>query len=102
VRVELEMLEHHADARSQCGQVGRARANLDAFDPDASRLIGSRPLMHLISVLLPEPDGPHITTTSPRLIDIVQSRSTTVGPYGFDTLSRTIIGSSVMQGREAP
>ena len=36
----------------------------------------SRPLMHLIRVDLPEPDGPHTTTTSPRAILRVTSLST--------------------------
>ena len=52
--------------------------------------------MHLISVLLPEPDGPQITTTSPRPIAVVQPRSTGVAPYDLQTLSRTIIGSSAI------
>ena len=37
---------------------------------------GSSPLMHLISVLLPEPDGPQITTTSPLAMLIEQSSRT--------------------------
>src|SRR2546425_7529220 len=52
--------------------------------------------MHLIRVLLPDPEGPQITTTSPRPIAVVQPRSTAVEPYDFHTLSRTIIGASVI------
>jgi len=36
--------------------------------------------MHLIKVLLPDPDGPQMTTTSPRATDNEQSRSTCDGP----------------------
>src|ERR671934_3026690 len=37
---------------------------------------GSSPLTHLISVDLPEPDGPHTTTTSPLATSVEQSFST--------------------------
>ena len=47
--------------------------------------IGSRPLTVLISVDLPEPDGPHTTTTSPLLIFTLQSCSTCTGPYHLET-----------------
>ena len=36
--------------------------------------------MHFMSVLLPEPEGPQMTTTSPRLIVRLQPRSTGVVP----------------------
>ena len=39
--------------------------------------------MHLISVLLPEPDGPQITTTSPLAMLIEQLSRTWNGPYHF-------------------
>ena len=37
---------------------------------------GSTPLKHLISVYLPEPDGPQTTTTSPLATSVEQSFST--------------------------
>ena len=37
---------------------------------------GSSPLTHLINVDLPEPDGPHTTTTSPLATSAEQSLST--------------------------
>ena len=37
---------------------------------------GSSPFTVLISVDLPEPEGPHTTTTSPFLTSVVQSVST--------------------------
>ena len=40
----------------------------------------SSPFMHFTSVLLPDPDGPQITTTSPRARVAEQSRSTGVLP----------------------
>ena len=42
---------------------------------------GSRPLTHLISVDLPEPEGPQTTTTSPFSILVLQSVSTLKSPY---------------------
>ena len=42
---------------------------------------GSSPLTHLISVDLPEPEGPQTTTTSPLATSAEQSLSTCVGPY---------------------
>ena len=53
---------------------------------------GSNPLMHLISVLLPEPDGPQITTTSPLAMLIEQSSSTWNGPYHLLTFLSSITG----------
>ena len=37
---------------------------------------GSSPFTHLISVLLPEPEGPQTTTTSPLATRVLQSLST--------------------------
>jgi hypothetical protein len=65
VREQLEVLEHHADAGAQARQVGLRVADRNAVDRDAPCWKGSRPLTHLISVDLPEPDGPQTTTTSP-------------------------------------
>ena len=56
--------------------------------------IGSSALMVLISVDLPEPDGPHTTTTSPLLIEVEQSLSTCTGPYHLDTFLSSIIAVS--------
>jgi hypothetical protein len=39
---------------------------------------GSRPLTHLISVDLPEPDGPQTTTTSPLATLVLHALSTGV------------------------
>src|SRR3954470_24631661 len=54
--------------------------------------IGSSPFTVLISVDLPEPEGPQTTTTSPLLICTEQSCSTCTGPYHLDTLWMAIIG----------
>src|SRR4051812_2718419 len=53
---------------------------------------GSRALTHLISVDLPEPEGPQTTTTSPLVTLMVQSFSTCTGPYHLLTLSISIMG----------
>src|SRR3954453_756665 len=56
---------------------------------------GSSPLTHLISVDLPEPDGPQTTTTSPLATLVVQSFKTwKVGPYHLLTWLISIIGFS--------
>src|SRR5690606_34537379 len=52
---------------------------------------GSRPLAVLISVDLPEPDGPQTTTTSPLLISVVQSVRTWNFPYHLLTFLNSII-----------
>ena len=55
---------------------------------------GSRALTVLISVDLPEPDGPQTTTTSPFLIVVVQSVSTWKVPYHLETSLMSIMGRS--------
>ncbi|MOA24120.1 hypothetical protein D3C78_1447860 [compost metagenome] len=52
---------------------------------------GSSALMVLISVDLPEPEGPHTTTTSPFLISVEQSVSTWKLPYHLETFFISII-----------
>ncbi len=48
---------------------------------------GSSPLTHLISVDLPEPDGPHTTTTSPLATSVEQSFSTWKSRYHLLTFA---------------
>src|ERR1700760_2423358 len=55
--------------------------------------IGSTELTVLISVDLPEPDGPQTTTTSPLLIVVVQSVSTWKLPYHLEMFLMSIMGS---------
>ena len=52
---------------------------------------GSRPFTVLMSVDLPEPDGPHTTTTSPFFTSVVQSVSTWNCPYHLETFFKEII-----------
>src|SRR5450830_573060 len=52
---------------------------------------GSRPLMVLISVDLPEPEGPQTTTTSPLATLVLQSVRTWKLPYHLLTLLSSII-----------
>ena len=54
---------------------------------------GSRPLTVLIRVDLPEPDGPHTTTTSPLATLVVQSVSTWNWPYHLLTFFSSIMFS---------
>src|SRR6266850_3106404 len=56
---------------------------------------GSSPLTVLINVLLPEPEGPHTTTTSPLLTAVEQSLSTCTGPYHLLTSFISIIAMTV-------
>ena len=53
--------------------------------------IGSKPLTVLISVDLPDPEGPQTTTTSPFFTSVEQSVSTWNWPYHLDTSFREII-----------
>jgi hypothetical protein len=68
VREQLEVLEHHADAAAQLGQVGLGVVDRMPSTKISPFWIGSRPLTVLISVDLPEPEGPQTTTTSPLLM----------------------------------
>src|SRR6478609_3027216 len=54
---------------------------------------GSSPLTHLISVDLPEPEGPHTTTTSPLATAVEQRLSTCVLPYHLLTWSMVIMAA---------
>ena len=56
---------------------------------------GSSPLTALMSVDLPDPDGPQTTTTSPFSTFVVQSLSTWNGPYHLLTCRRSIIGAGI-------
>src|SRR6185369_12922541 len=53
---------------------------------------GSSAFTVLISVDLPEPEGPQTTTTSPLLMLTEQSVSTCTGPYHLDTFLISIMG----------
>jgi hypothetical protein len=56
--------------------------------------IGSSALTHLMSVDLPEPDGPQTTTTSPLAMEAVQPFSTwKPGPYHLSTLAISIMSA---------
>ncbi len=50
--------------------------------------------MTLMSVDLPEPEGPHTTTTSPFSIFVLQVLSTCTSPYHLETSFNSIIGFS--------
>ena len=52
---------------------------------------GSSPLTVLINVDLPDPEGPHTTTTSPLLTLVVQSISTCFSPYHLLTFFISIM-----------
>ena len=54
---------------------------------------GSSPLTHLMSVDLPEPDGPHTTTTSPLATSVEQLLSTWKRWYHLLTLLSVIIAN---------
>ena len=56
---------------------------------------GSSPLTHLISVDLPEPDGPQTTTTSPLAISVEQRFKTWKGPYHLLTSRMAITAAPV-------
>src|SRR5688572_4229461 len=60
---------------------------------------GSSAFTVLISVDLPDPEGPQTTTTSPLSTSVVQSLSTWKAPYHFDTSRISIIA---MPGHSPP
>src|SRR6185295_14902309 len=62
---------------------------------------GSRAFTVLISVDLPDPDGPQTTTTSPFLIEVVLSVSTWKAPYHFETFLMSIMSGLSSDGRSA-
>ena len=55
---------------------------------------GSSALTHLMSVDLPEPEGPHTTTTSPFWMLVVQSVSTWNVPYHLEMSLMSIMARS--------
>ena len=58
--------------------------------------------MHLIKVDLPEPDGPHTTTTSPLATFVVQSLNAwKLGPYHLSTWLISIMKFSLMNEGDA-
>src|ERR1700733_14022128 len=62
---------------------------------------GSSALTHLISVDLPEPDGPHTTTTSPFSTRVVQSFSAWKFPYHLSTGLIWIMKCSLAENGDA-
>ena len=65
VRIEVEGLEHHADALAGMVDVGSRVEHVDAVHHDASRTDGSSSRLRQRSrVDLPEPDGPMTNTSS--------------------------------------
>jgi hypothetical protein len=91
VREQLEVLEHHAHAAAQLGQVGLGVAMLMPSTTMSPFWKGSSALTVLISVDLPEPDGPQTTTTSPFWMVVVQSVSTWKLPYHLETFLMSIM-----------
>jgi len=72
VRKQVERLEHHADAPAQIEQLAPGQ-RAPGFDSHPAlltrpRVAGSSWLMQRSKVLLPEPLGPMIATTSPLAI----------------------------------
>src|ERR1700694_2767752 len=63
---------------------------------------GSRPLTHLISVDLPDPEGPHTTTTSPLATSVEQPLSTWTVPYHLLKSLIVIIGARSANDGDAP
>ena len=92
------MLEHHADARAQLGLVGLGVAMLTPSTTMSPFWKGSSALTVLISVDLPEPEGPHTTTTSPFWMLVVQSVSTWKLPYHLLTFFMSITAKGLLSG----
>ena len=58
---------------------------------------GSSALTVLMSVDLPEPEGPQTTTTSPLLMLTEQSVSTCTGPYHLETFLISIMAGTLSE-----
>src|SRR5207244_10206830 len=63
---------------------------------------GSRPFTHLISVDLPDPEGPHTTTTSALATSVEPPLSTWTVPYHLLRSLILIIGASSAGDGDAP
>src|SRR5260370_3451749 len=63
---------------------------------------GSRPLTHLMSVDLPDPEGPHTTTTSPLATSVEQPLSTWTAPYHLLKSRILIMAAPSADDGEAP
>src|SRR6185312_13162677 len=63
---------------------------------------GSRPLTHLIRVDLPDPEGPHTTTTSPLATSVEQPLSTWAAPYHLLRSLILIMGTRSADDGDAP
>src|SRR6266849_9761162 len=63
---------------------------------------GSRPLTHLMSVDLPDPEGPHTTTTSPLVTSVEQPLSTWTAPYHLLKSRILIMGARSADDGDAP
>src|SRR5260370_37228136 len=61
---------------------------------------GSKPFTHLISVDLPEPEGPQTTTTSPLLTSVLHFLRTWNSPYHLETFFIAIITQISFGARE--
>lgn len=72
MREELEVLKNHAYVRSEFRKVRVRISDIDVVHVDGAFLKSSKPLTVLISVDLPEPEGPQMTTTSPFLTEVEQ------------------------------
>src|SRR5690606_22665234 len=98
----------------RCGNSSKCWNTMPTFERSFGRLVlgscsgmpltvispfwnGSSALTVLISVDLPEPDGPHTTTTSPLSMLTEQSLSTCTDPYHLDTFRISIILSATWQ-----
>src|SRR6476659_3486919 len=59
----------------------------------------SSPFTHRINVLLPDPDGPHTTTTDPFVTDVVHPSRARKWPYDFETSTISIMDRACVPGR---
>ena len=89
VRVELEVLEHHADPGAQRRQVGPPVGDRDAVDRDAAAVDRHQAVDALDQACsFRSPTGPQTTTTSPAFTVAVQSRRTWRAAIGLLDVAR--------------
>ena len=84
--------------RAAAGQAAAGVADRDVVDHDPALLERLQAVDALMSVDLPEPDGPHTTTTSPLATSAEQCLRTCMDPYHLLTSLMLIIGWSTNDG----
>src|SRR5690606_39819367 len=91
---QVELLKDHADLPADGFDVLQVAGELDAVHHDAALLVLLQPVEGADKGRLPEPEGPQMTTFSPRRISTEIPRSTWKSPNHLCTSSQMMMGSA--------